>query len=174
MNNRDLLNAASGYVAGNAISNNVVSALRKQNEELSRKLAHTLSEETLSAEIAKFILSDNKQGAFEYLNSHFNEEIVDAAQNQKDYIYSLETIIKKRKDKYMPFYERIGMEMPEQLKNIKADELCKILGVENLHIIDSTDGKSSPSYPENGIDFGLIFRAIIIIGGILIMIFAQS
>ena len=72
MNDRDLINAASGYVAGNAVSNSVISGLRKYSEEAQRKLAHITSEETLSAEIAKFILSDNKQGAFNYLNEHLN------------------------------------------------------------------------------------------------------
>ena len=93
MDEKDLINAASGYVAGNAVSNSVINNLRKCREEAERELAHWTPEETISAEIAKFILSDNKQGAFEYLNAHFNEEIVDAAQKQKDYIYSLETII---------------------------------------------------------------------------------
>ena len=170
MNDRDLINAASGYVAGNAVSNSVISGLRKYSEEAQRKLAHWTPEETLSAEIAKFLLSGDKQGALEYLNSHFNEEIVDAAQNQKDFIYSLETILIKRKDKYMPFYKRIGIDMPEQLQNITADQLCEILGVTNLHIIDSTDGKTSPSHPSEGIDLGLIFRAILLIGMIILWV----
>lgn len=70
----------------------------------------------------------------------------------------------------MPFYTRIGMDMPEQLKNITADQLCEILGVENLHIIDSVDGKTSPSNPKEGVDFGLIFRAILIIGIVVLMV----
>ena len=168
MNDRDLINAASGYVAGNAVSNSVISGLRKYSEEAQRKLAHITSEETLSAEIAKFILSDNKQGAFNYLNEHLNEEFVDAGQNQKDYIYSLETILNRKINKYMPYYQKIGMDMPEQLKNITADQLCEILGVTNLHIIDSTDGKTSPSHPSEDIDLGLIFRAILIIGMIIL------
>lgn len=168
MNKQDLINTASGYVAGNSISNSVISGLRKHSEEAARKLAHITTEETLSAEIAKFILSDNKQGAFEYLNSHFNEEIVDAAQNQKNYIYSLETIIKMRVDKYMPFYTKIGMDMPDSLKNITADQLCEILSVTNLHIIDSTDGKTSPSNSNDEIDAGLIFRVILIISMIIL------
>lgn len=170
MDEKNLINAASGYVAGNAVSNSVINNLRKYSEDAERKLAHWTSEETISAEIAKFILSDNKQGAFEYLNAHFNEEIVDAAQRQKDYIYSLETIIQKRKDKFLPFYQKIGMDMPEQLKNITADQLCEILGVTNLHIIDSTDGKTSPSHSSDGENLGLIFRAIIIIGMIILII----
>lgn len=163
MDDRDLLNAASGYVAGNVVSRTLVSEIRRLHEDTARKLAHITPEETLSAEIAKFILSDNKQGAFEYLNSHFNEEIVDAAQNQTDYIYSLETIIKKRIVKYMPFYQRIGMSMPEHLKNIKADQLCEILGIANLHIIDSADGKTSPSYSNEGIDLNLVFKAVLVV-----------
>lgn len=170
MDNRDLINAASGYVAGNAVSNSVIGGLRKYREEAARKLAHITTEEMLSAEIAKFILSDNKQGAFEYLNAHFNEEIVDAAQNQNDYIYSLETILKKRIDKYMPFYQKIGMDMPEQLRNINADQLCEILGVSNLHIIDSIDGKSSPSHPKEEIGCGTIICGVFIIGIVLLMI----
>lgn len=163
MDDRDLLKAASGYVAGNVVSRTLVSEIKRLHEDTTRKLAHITPEEALSAEIAKFILSDNKQGAFEYLNSHFNEEIVDAAQNQTDYIYSLETIIKKRIVKYMPFYQRIGMSMPEHLKNIKADQLCEILGIANLHIIDSADGKTSPSYSNEGIDLNLVFKAVLVV-----------
>lgn len=170
MSNKDIINAAQGYLAGNAIAKGVINDLKKTREEIQQKLAHYTSEEALSAEVAKFILANNKQGAFEYLNSHFNEEIVDAAQRQNDFIYSLETLLKKRKDKYMPFYTRIGMDMPEQLRNITADQLCEILGVENLHIIDSVDGKTSPSKPKEGVDFGLIFRAVIIIGLVVLMI----
>lgn len=170
MSNKDIINAAQGYLAGNAIAKGVINDLKKTREEIQQKLAHYTSEEALSAEVAKFILANNKHGAFEYLNSHFNEEIVDAAQRQNDFIYSLETLLKKRKDKYMPFYTRIGMDMPEQLRNITADQLCEILGVENLHIIDSVDGKTSPSKPKEGVDFGLIFRAVIIIGLVVLMI----
>ena len=130
MSNKDIINAAQGYLAGNAIAKGVINDLKKTREEIQQKLAHYTSEEVLSAEVAKFILANNKQGAFEYLN---------------DFIYSLETLLKKRKDKYIPFYTRIGMDMPEQLRNITADQLCEILGVENLHIIDSVDGKTSPS-----------------------------
>lgn len=174
MNNNDLIRAASRYVAGSAITSGVISELRKCREETERKLAHFTTEETLRTDIAKFILLDNKQGAFEYLNAHFNEEIIDAAQNQNDYIYSLETIIQKRKDKYMPSYQKIGIDMPEQFQNITADQLCEILGVENLHIIDSVDGRTSPSNPNYDFDLGLFFRIILIIGLIMLMIALSS
>lgn len=146
MDNRDLLNAVTGYVAGSSIARGVTGSLRRQREAMERKLAHITSKEVLSAEVAKFLLSEDRNGAYEYLNARFNEEIVYAAQNQTDYIYSLETIIRMRKDKYNPYYERIGMRMPQTLASITADRLCGMVGVENLHIIDSTDGKSSPSH----------------------------
>lgn len=170
MHEKDLINAASGYVAGHAVSNNIIRGLRKYNEDAARKLEHWTPEETIAAEIANYILSDDKKGAFEYLNMHFKEEIIYAAQNQNDYIYSLETILRKKKDKFLPFYQKIGIDMPEQLNNISADQLCEILGVANLHIIDSIDGETSPSHPDEGVDVGLIFRAILIIGMIILII----
>ncbi len=175
MDNKDLLNAGAGYVAGSSITRGVADSLRRQREEMEKKLAHITSEEVLSAEVAKFLLKEDKKGAYEYLNDHFNEEIIDAAQNQTDFIYSLETMLKKKKDKYNPFYEKIGMPMPENLAAITADELCQILGVENLHIIDSTDGKTSPSLKSNsGCTTEMIISAIVIFAVIVIAIIATT
>ena len=105
MDNEDLLNAGTGYVAGSSITKGIANNLREQREEMEKKLAHITPEEVLSAEVAKFLLSEDRNGAYEYLNSHFNEEIIDAAQNQTDFIYSLETMLKRKKNKYNPFYE---------------------------------------------------------------------
>lgn len=170
MGDNQLYDAATGYVAGNVIANNVSGNLRRLHEENAEKLRYYIPEETLSSEIAKFLLMGKKEDAFEYLNANFNMEIVHVAQHQKNYIYSLETMVKKRRDKYAPFYNRIGMDMPEQIQSMTADKLCEILGVTNLHIIDSKDGKTSPSHPKEDFDFGLILRAIIIIGLLVLMI----
>lgn len=175
MDNKDLLNAGAGYLAGSSITRGVADNLRRQREEIEKKLAHITSEEVLSAEIAKFLLKEDKDGAYQYLNDHFNEEIIDAAQRQTDFIYSLETMLKKKKDKYNPFYEKIGMPMPEKLASITADKLCQILNVENLHIIDSTDGKTSPSLKSNsGCTKEMIISAIVIFAVIIIAIIATA
>lgn len=175
MDNKDLLNAGTGYLAGSSITRGVADNLRRQREEIEKKLAHITSEEVLSAEIAKFLLKEDKDGAYQYLNDHFNEEIIDAAQRQTDFIYSLETMLKKKKDKYNPFYEKIGMPMPENLASITADKLCQILNVENLHIIDSTDGKTSPSLKSNsGCTTEMIISAIVIFAVIIIAIIATA
>lgn len=84
-------------------------------------------------------------------------------------------MLKRKKDKYNPFYEKIGMTMPENLASITADKLCEVLGVENLHIIDSTDGKTSPSLESNsGCTTEMIISAIVIFAIIIIAIIATA
>ena len=135
MNNRNLF----GFFVANSIAGSMANSLHEQRMELEKKLEHITTEETLLAEVESFMSCEDVDGAYEYLNSHFKEEIVDAAQNQKDFVYSLETLLEMRKDKYNPFYERIGRQMPEYLSSITADDLCDMLGVENLHIVDKRD-----------------------------------
>ena len=65
--------------------------------------------------------------------------------------------------------------MPENLVSITADKLCQLLGVENLHIIDSIDGKTSPSLESNsGCTAEMIISAIIIFAMIMITIIATT
>ena len=114
MDDKDLLNAATGYVAGNAIAKNMADNLRKQREELEKRHAHVTSQEVLTTEIAKFLLNGNNDGAFEYLNNCFNTEVIGIAQHQDYYKCSLETMIQRVKDKYQPFYDRIERPMPQK------------------------------------------------------------
>ena len=170
MGDKKLFNAATGYVAGNVIANNVSRDLRRISEENQRELRSYIPKELIEEEVAKYMLNGNNDEAFEYLNTTLKSEFVQVALHQKEYIYSLETLIKLRKDKYMPFYKRLGIDMPEQIQTMTADKLCETLGVTNLHIIDSKDGKTSPSHPKADFDFDLLLRAIIIIGLIVFMI----
>ena len=132
MNNRNLF----GFFVANSIAGSMANSLHEQRMEMAEQLANITTEDELSVEVECFMSDDNAEGAYEYLNSRFNMEIIDAAQNQKDYVYSLETLLEMRREKYLPFYERIGMPMPECLSSITADVLCEMLGVENLHIVD--------------------------------------
>lgn len=70
----------------------------------------------------------------------------------------------------MPFYKRIGMDMPKQLESITADKLCEILGVTNLHIPDRADDKSSTSKSDSGSIWilCLVFFVIVIILSLLL------
>ena len=139
MNNRNLF----GFFVANSIAGSMANSLQEQRMEMAEQLANITTEEELSVEVERFMSDDNAEGAYEYLNSRFNMEIIDAAQNQKDYVYSLETLLEMRREKYLPFYERIGRKMPEYLAYINADDLCNLLGVKNMHIPDKTDDKVS-------------------------------
>ena len=130
-------NGLKGYMAGRAVMGNVVGEMRRSRKDYQRRSAHQMKDEALSAAVAKFLLNDDADSAFEFLNDCFMDEVIDDAQHQKDRNYSLETILEKRKAKYLPYYERIGKSMPEKLAALTADELCETLGVENLHVKDS-------------------------------------
>ena len=110
---------------------------KKVQEEYKKRTIHEAKKEVLASEATKLLLLDDVDGAWDYLNEHFVEEIVDDCQNQEFRNFSLETVLVKRKNKYAPFYERIGKAMPENLCSLTADDLCKLLGIENLHIEDS-------------------------------------
>ena len=125
--------------------------ISKENEKLKKehekRTSHETKEEVLSSEIARYLLNDDRDGALEYLNSRFMEEIIDDCQHQELRNFSLETVLMKRKNKYAPFYMKIGKTMPEHLYSITADELCKVLGVKNLQMKDSKDA-NAPIVPE--------------------------
>lgn len=139
-------NGVKGYIAGNAVMGTVVGNMRRKRLDYARRSAHQMKEEKLNAMVAKFLLNDDADGAFEFLNECFMDEVIDDAQHQKDRNYSLDTILVKRKAKYAPYYERIGMPMPENLEELTADELCQSVGVENLHIKDSRGDKEIIPY----------------------------
>jgi hypothetical protein len=64
--------------------------------------------------------------------------------------------------------------MPENLAAITIDELCQILCVQKLHIID-TDGKTSPSLKANsGCTTEMIISAIVIFAVIVIIATTNS
>lgn len=146
-------NSTKTYLAGNALLGNVVGDMRRTREDYQRRSAHQTKDETLNAIVAKFLLSDDADSAYNFLNECFMDEVIADAQHQKDRNYSLETILVKRKARYAPYYERIGMPMPENLEKLTADELCKAVGVENLHVKDSRGNKEIIPY-ERKKDFG--------------------
>ncbi len=147
-------NGVKGYLAGNAVMGTVVGDMRRKRLDYVRRSAHQMKEETLNAMVAKFLLNDDADGAMEFLNDCFMDEVIDDCQHQADRNYSLETILVKRKAKYNPFYERIGKPMPEKLTALTADELCATLGVENMHIKDSRGNKEIIPYEAKNKSFG--------------------
>ena len=75
--------------------------ISKENEKLKKehekRTSHETKEEVLLSEIARYLLNDDRDGALEYLNSRFMEEIIDDCQHQELRSFSLETVLMKRK-----------------------------------------------------------------------------
>jgi len=135
-----------GYLAGQAVGGSVANEMRRKREDFEERSKHEMNVDDLSATVAKYLLRKDKEGAWKYLNERYMDEIVDDCQHQDDRNFSLETILIKRKEKYAPLYDRIGIAMPDNLSYITADELCQILGVENLYMEDS-DNEDDPIIP---------------------------
>lgn len=177
MDNRDLISAGTGYLAGKSIANNMAYELRKYREELEeigKFYAHYLPPEKLAEEVGNFILSNDYDGAFEFLNKSLKGEIVHDCQNQKEFRMHLSGSIENRRNKYRPFYAKIQREMPAMLEEMTAENLCTIMGVELLspEALSEYHRKhdeeiSNKEFSEN---VGLVFRAILIIGLIILMI----
>ena len=171
MDNKDIINAGAGYVAGNAITNSMIQNLRKYSEEHKEFFANHLTEEQLTESVAKYILANDYDSAFEFLNSHLNNEIVYACSHQKEFIKPLSELIEMRRNKYQPFYAKINREMPKQIKEMTAEQICAIMGVSLVSEQELADYHKNKEEKENA---GIIFRAIVIIGIIILCIAAAT
>ena len=127
MDNKDIINAGAGYVAGNAITNSMIRNLRKYSEE------------------------------------HY------ACSRQKEFIKPLSELIEMRRNKYQPFYEKINREMPKQIKEMTAEQICSIVGVNLISGQELADFHKNKEDKENA---EMIFVAIAIIGIIILCIVA--
>ena len=181
MNNRDLYNSARGFLAVNAVIGGAASKMADLNRqeaariaEISRFNSHYLSEKLLADRVGQYILSGNLISAFEFLNASLKREIIHDCQNQKEFKTHLSILIDERRKKYLPFYEKIGMEMPENLAHMTAEQISSIMSVELMSAEDlkeyhsqKEDDEWSKRFAEN---LGLAFRIILITGLIILMI----
>lgn len=169
----DLIKAGTSYAAGNAIANNIAYNLRKQREELEAMYRHITSKELLQEGVAKFILSDKRDEAYEWLNESIQTEFIGYAKQQTDTYKPLRETMDEVRQKYAPFYQKIGENMPETLASLTADSLCELLGIANeerkreeaARLI--AEGKQAPINVENvegGFAWGwMLFSLIVII-----------
>ena len=132
MESRELNSMIGGYVAGNVISKSIANELQKEiDKNVDYKNHHPL-EKTISAQIAKYVLSKNIDGAYDFLNNTITEEFIHFAQNQKDFPVCLADNIELVKKKYSSIYERIGRVMPNELQEVTDSSLCNLLGIQVL------------------------------------------
>lgn len=185
MDNKDLYNSARRYVTTNAVVGSAASKLAELNREEAAKLAeikrfysHYLSDKELAAKIGHYILIGNLTAAFEFLNDSLRGEIVHDCQNQTNFKIHLSQLIDERREKYRPFYEKIGHEIPASLNRITAEEVCALLGeglmtyeqIKKYHKEKESQEKMD-KFLENA---GLVLRAVLIIGLLIFMAYMSA
>ena len=181
MNNQNMYNSAKKFIAANAVIGSAASKMAELNREQAAKIAeitrfysHYKSEKELADQIGRFLLLGKINDAYEYLNSSLRNEMIHDCQNQKEFTRHLSQLLESRKDTYRPFYEKIGMEIPEGLDAMTAEHICSIMGVELMTPQQlekyHSDQKAFEQGEKLAENIGLFFRAVLIIG-LLILIF---
>lgn len=183
MDEKTFRRVATGYMVTNAIARSAASELAEINRKEALEIAkitsfysHYMTEKQLADRIGSYLLTHNLTLAFEFLNKSLRAEIVHDCQNQKEFTTHLSELIEMRKDKYRPFYQKIEMQMPSDLEELTAEQICSIMSVNLMTPADLKKYHSEKKAKEQAEDIseavGLFFRAIIIIG-CLILIFIK-
>ena len=185
MDNQDVYRLARNYMVTNAVIGSAASKMAQLNREqaaqiaeIHRFYAHYKSDKEIADQVGRFMLLNRKAEAFAYLNNSLRNEMIYDCQNQKEFTTHLSELIECRKDKYRPFYEKIDMQMPEDLDTMTAEDLCFIMSVELLSPEQLKEYHRQKEEKESGErlaeDVGLVFRAILIIGMLILMIFLSA
>lgn len=185
MSNQDLHGAARRYLVANAVIGSAASKMAQLNREQAAKVAQITSfyanyksAKELSDHIGRLMLCKRTGEAFTYLNTSLRNEMVRDCQNQKEFTTPLPELIESRKAKYRPFYERIGMEMPEDLDTMTAEDLCFVMSVKLMtpeELNDYHRRKADEEWAEKFMEnLGLAFRAVLIIGLLILMAYLSA
>ena len=171
MESRELNSMIGGYVAGNVVSKTVANNLKKEIDKLEEWFSHHPKPETINAELSKFILSNDIDGGYKYLNGLVMEEYVHYAQHQEDSRFSIAHLIELVKTQYPPYYARLKQEMPSELATIDAKKLCETVDVPILREADITESELKEEKVERGEErstASIVICAIVIIGIIIV------
>ena len=181
MSNRELYNAARGYMTANAVFGSVASELAESNRRQELEIAkiasfysHYLSEKQIADKIGRYLFCMNVGAAYEFLNNSLKAEIMHDCQNQKEFKTHLSELIERRKEKYRPFYGKIERAMPDFIENLTAEDLCSKMSIElltqeqlNEYHREKKAQEDAEKISEN---IGLAFRVIFITGLVILMI----
>lgn len=185
MDNKNLYNAARGYMTASAVAGSVASSLAEERRRQALEIAkitsfysHYLSQKQIADKVGHYIFCRNIGAAYEFLNNSLKAEMIHDCQNQKEFTTHLTELMAQRKDKYRPFYEKIERTMPDFIESLTAEGLCSIMSLELMtpdqlkqYHREKKAKEDAEKFSEN---VGLFFRAIIIIGLIVLMIFLSS
>lgn len=183
MDEKTFRNVAVGYMVTNAIARNAAYELAEINRKETLEIAkitsfnsHYKTEKQLANKIGACLLSRSLTSAFDFLNQSLKAEIVHDCQNQTAFTAHLSELIQMRKDKYRPFYQKIEMQMPRDLEELTAEQICSIMNVELMSPEDlkayHRERVAKERAQQASEAIGLYFRAIIIIV-CLILIFIK-
>ncbi len=184
MSNQEQYNSTRRFLAVNAVAGAAASELAKINREEAVRLAkirlfnsHYLSEAELADRVGRYLLTGDNDNAATFLAESLRKEIVHDCQNQKEFKAHLSELIVQRCEKYRPFFDKIGREMPAELAQLKAEEICTVMSVELMtpeQLKRYHEDKEAEEWAENLMEgVGLAFRIILIIG-LLILMFCLS
>lgn len=185
MNNSDFYKTARGYWTANAVIGSAASKMADLNSEQGAKIAeitsfysHYLSKEQLSDRIGHYILCNDLVGAYEFLSRSLKNELIHDCQNQKEFTTHLSELIEQRKEKYRPFYQKIDMTMPNSIDDMTAEDICSIMSVELMtpaKLKQYHSEKEAQEWADKLVEnLGLAFRAILIIGLVVLIIYLSS
>ena len=181
MENQDFYKLARNYMITNAVIGSAAFKMAQLNREqaaqiaeIHRFYAHYKSDKEIADQIGRFMLLNRSAEAFSYLNNSLRNEMIHDCQNQKEFTTHLSELIQCRRDKYRPFYEKIGMQMPEDLETMTAEDLCFVMSVELMTAEQLKEYHRQKEEKESGErlaeNIGLAFRVVIITGLIILMI----
>lgn len=181
MDDKTFRKVAVGYMLTNAIARNAAYEMAEINRKealemarITRFYSHYMTEKQLADRVGTYMLTRNLMSAFEFLNNSLKAEIVHDCQNQTKFTAHLSELIQMRKDKYRPFYQKIEMQMPDDIEDLTDERICSIMSVDLMspeelkkYHIERVAKERSEQLSE---DLGLYFRAIIIIGCLVLIL----
>ncbi len=112
--------------------NSIAHHLDTKREEQELHLRHITTDEILLQGIAKFVLANQSNKAFEWLNRSILLEMEGEAKRQTPNTLPLKDTLNNIRQKYTRYYTSLGREMPQEIWRLTAQQLCKSLGVELL------------------------------------------
>lgn len=187
MRNNDLMNATGGYIAGNAMANSISSNLQKEIDKMDAYRKIHPYDADLNKAIGMFVLSDQKEEGHRWLVEKMSNELIYDAQHQektfkKGYVNGVYTETWKSnftdahvnyiKNKYRPFFQKLGQAMPDTLESATAQSICELTGAKYTAEIHFDAPQDEPK--DNSTLNWAAAIAVIIIGLFLLYFFTVA
>ena len=137
-----------------------------------------LAESQLADKVRYGLMVHDVDKVYTFLWKSLLNEIIHDARNQKEFKSHLSDLIEQRRVKYRPFFDKIGREMPIELAELKPEEICTVLSVDLTtpeELKKYHEEKEAEERADNMMEnIGLAFRAILIIGMLILMLYLSA